>query len=88
MKDKIKDVSVCLKSVSIVSVEYIYNKVPVKVLNTRPKKRRKNISEETSYIRASEENQSNLGRLVPVGEVVPFLSAGADKDKGVVASYQ
>ena len=31
---------------------------------------------------------SNLGRLVPTKEVVAFLSVGADKDKGVVASYQ
>ena len=38
--------------------------------------------------REREENQSNLGRLVPVGEVVAFLLVGADKDKGVVASYQ
>ena len=26
--------------------------------------------------------------MVPAGEVVAFLSVGADKDKGVVASYQ
>ena len=38
--------------------------------------------------RASEENQSNLGRLVPAGEVVAFLSVGADKDKEVVSSYK
>ena len=65
----------------------IYNKIPVKVINRRPEKRRQDRSEETSYIRASEENQSNLGRLVPIGEVVAFLSVGVDKDKGVVASY-
>jgi hypothetical protein len=32
--------------------------------------------------------EKNLGRLVPAGEVVAFLSVGADKDKGVFASYQ
>ena len=31
---------------------------------------------------------SNLGRLVPAREVVTFLSVGANKDKGVVSSYQ
>ena len=34
--------------------------------------------------RASEENQSNLGNLVPAGKVVDFLSVGYDKDKGVL----
>jgi hypothetical protein len=32
--------------------------------------------------------KSNLGRLELTGEVVAFLSVGADKEKGVVASYQ
>ena len=32
--------------------------------------------------------ESYLGRLGPAREVVAFLSVGADKDKGVVASYQ
>ena len=71
----------------MVSIEYIYNRVPIKVINRRPEERKHNRSEETSNIRASEENQSNLGRLVPVGEVVAFLSVGVDKDKEVVSSY-
>ena len=44
-------------------------------------------SEETSYTKQVKNIISNLGRLVPTGEVVAFLSVGVDKDKGVVASY-
>ncbi|WP_337136360.1 hypothetical protein, partial [Staphylococcus aureus] len=53
-----------------------------------------NASEEdqkVSYSKIKKNNlvtESYLGRLVPAGEVVAFLSVGADKDKGVVASYQ
>ena len=50
-------------------------------------KRRKNRSEETSYIEKVKNIISNLGMLVRAGEVVAFMSVGDDKDKGVVASY-
>ena len=79
--------SLCVSEVSLWFQLNIYNRVPVKVINRRPEKKRQNKSEETSYIRASEENQSNLGRLVPAGEFLSFLLVGANKDKGVVSSY-
>ena len=71
--------SLCVLEVSLWFQLNIYNKVLVKVINRRLEKRRQN---------TSEENKSNSSRLVPAREVVAFLSVGADKDKGVVSSYQ
>ena len=85
-----------------VLIEYIKQISLSQIKYRRPEKRRKNREEETSCIvqvkkirgflipRLKKNNlvtESYLGRLVPAGEVVAFLSVGVDKDKGDVSSY-